>query len=263
MYKIPKKVSKKELIKFFKSYKLEKIIESGSLPDESVNSLLVKKPYKAELEDLYRLFKMITLNKRTTILEFGCGWSSLIFSIALSELKKKFEISNLRRNNPFELFVLDNEKYYLNNTKKKIEHYKKKLNLKNRNHFIFSNVQMALFKGRVTTEYSKLPICNPDFIYLDGPDQFNIKGNVNGINLKHNDMLPMANDLVKIEYFLTPGTIIVVDGRTANARFLKDHFKRKWHYKHYDDYDQHIFYLDEKPLGKFNKLQLEFYKKKI
>ena len=40
MYKIPKKVSKKELIKFFKSYKLEKIIESGSLPDESVNSLL-------------------------------------------------------------------------------------------------------------------------------------------------------------------------------------------------------------------------------
>ena len=26
-------------------------------------------------------------------------------------------------------------------------------------------------------------------------------------------------------------------------------------------YDQHIFYLNEKPLGKFNKNQLEFYKK--
>ena len=79
MYKVPKKASKKELISFFKYYKLEKLIKLGSLPDESVNSLLVKKPYKPELEDLYRLFKMIILNKRTTVLEFGCGWSSLIF----------------------------------------------------------------------------------------------------------------------------------------------------------------------------------------
>ena len=36
---------------------------------------------------------------------------------------------------------------------------------------------------------------NPDFIYLDGPDQFNVREN--GINLKHNDMMPMANDLIK------------------------------------------------------------------
>ena len=59
MYKVPKTVSKKELINFFKSKKLEKIINLGSLPDESVNSLLVKKPYKPELEDLYRLFQMV------------------------------------------------------------------------------------------------------------------------------------------------------------------------------------------------------------
>ena len=75
--------------------------------DESVNSLLVKKPYKPELEDLYRLFQMVILNRRTTILEFGCGWSSLIFSMALSELKKKYNINNLRRNNPFELHCVE------------------------------------------------------------------------------------------------------------------------------------------------------------
>ena len=120
---------------------------------------------------------------------------------------------------------------------------------------------MTLFKGVISTEYKKLPICSPDFIYLDGPDQFKIKGNVNGINLNHNDMMPIACDLIKIEYLLTPGTMIVVDGRTANARFLKDHFRRKWYYRYYEKYDQHIFYLNEKPLGKFNKNQLEFYKK--
>ena len=72
--------------------------------------------------------------------------------------------------------------------------------------------------------------------------------------------MPMVNDILKIEYFLTPGTIIVTDGRGANAQFLKDYFKRNWLYKFDYINDQHIFYLNEKPLGKYNKLQLEFYK---
>ena len=70
----------------------------------------------------------------------------------------------------------------------------------------------------------------------------------------------MANDILKIEYFLTPGTIIVVDGRAANAQFLKDHFKRNWLYEFDNENDQHIFYLDAPLLGKYNKLQIAFYK---
>ncbi len=261
MFKEPKKISKSNLYNFFKTKKLTDIYKLKNLPDESVNSLLVNEPYKPELDDLYRLYQLIKINKRTTILEFGCGWSSLIFSLALSELKRKYKIQNLRRNNPFELFIVDNEKKYLKLTKTKILKNWKKLNLSNTNHFLYSEVNMTLFNGRISTEYKKLPVCSPDFIYLDGPDQFKIKGNVNGINLNHNDMLPIACDLIKIEYLLTPGTMIVVDGRTANARFLKDHFLRKWFYKYYEEYDQHIFYLNEKPLGKFNKKQLEFYKR--
>ena len=260
MFKEPKKINKNKLHDFFKSKKLDDIYKLRNLPDESVNSLHVNKPYKPELDDLYRLYELIKINKRTTVLEFGCGWSSLVISLALSELKKKHQIQNLRRNNPFELFIVDNEKKYLKLTKTKILKNKKKLNLTNINHFIYSEVNMTLFKGVISTEYKKLPICSPDFIYLDGPDQFKIKGNVNGINLNHNDMMPIACDLIKIEYLLTPGTMIVVDGRTANARFLKDHFRRKWYYRYYEKYDQHIFYLNEKPLGKFNKNQLEFYK---
>ena len=43
--------------------------------------------------------------------------------------------------------------------------------------------------------------------------------------------------------------------------FLRDHFKRKWSYIHDNQNDQHIFLLSDPILGKFNKLQLEFYKK--
>ena len=48
----------------------------------SINSLTSKRPFVPELNDLYRLYQFIKLNKRTTILEFGSGWSSLIFLLA-------------------------------------------------------------------------------------------------------------------------------------------------------------------------------------
>ena len=37
-------------------------------------------------------------------------------------------------------------------------------------------------------------------------------------------MMPMICDILKIENFLTPGTLIVSDGRAANIKFLRDNF---------------------------------------
>ena len=34
---------------------------------------------------------------------------------------------------------------------------------------------MTNYNGKLATKYSNLPMCNPDFIYLDGPDQFKVK----------------------------------------------------------------------------------------
>ena len=119
---------------------------------------------------------------------------------------------------------------------------------------------MTLLNNKICTQYKKVPLCNPDFIYLDGPDQFKVKKDINGISTRHKDMMPMVSDILKFEYFYTPGTIIVLDGRAANAKFLKDHFKRKWKYILDKKNDQHIFYLTDPVLGKYNKLQLEFYK---
>ena len=119
---------------------------------------------------------------------------------------------------------------------------------------------MALFNDRICTQYKKLPLCNPDFIYLDGPNQFNVK-KINGISVAHKDMMPMNCDILKLEYFYTPGTIIVCDGRAANAKFMRDNFTRNWEYYNDRKSDQHVFYLNDPVLGKYNNLQLKFYKK--
>jgi len=265
-FKVPQKKSLSYVKKFFIKKGLKNLVkESGDLQKISNNDMIIKDPYKPELQDLYMLYQYILLNKRTTILEFGSGWSSLIFCLAIQDLKKKYKnkIANLRRHNPFEIFILENEKKFLNISKNRIKKYNnKKSNSFIKINYIFSTVQMILYEGKIATEYMKIPTCSPDFIYLDGPDQFKVSNNINGITTAHKDMMPMVSDLLKIEYFLTPGTIIVCDGRGANANFLKHHFKRNWIYKYDKKNDQHIFYLDSQTLGKINQLQLDFYKKK-
>ena len=51
--------------------------------------MILKNPYPPDLRDLYRLYQYVLINNRTTILEFGTGWSSLIFLLALEEVKEK------------------------------------------------------------------------------------------------------------------------------------------------------------------------------
>ena len=263
-----KKIKYKRL-KFIESFFIKKglklLVELSKKKKPLVNQMIVNEPYIPELYDLYNLYQYILIYKRTTILEFGSGWSSLIFSLALNELSNKFsnEVKKLRRNNPFELFVIENEKKYLDITKKRIEKIYSKLKIKKliKINYVFSDVEMTTFDNRICTQYKKLPLCNPDFIYLDGPDTFNIKKDINGISTRHKDMMPMVCDILKFEYFYTPGTIIICDGRAANAKFLKDHLKRKWKYINDQKNDQHIFWLVDPILGKYNKLQLEFYKK--
>ena len=118
---------------------------------------------------------------------------------------------------------------------------------------------MTNYNGKIATKYSNLPMCNPDFIYLDGPDQFRVKKSKNSFSTSHPDLMPMASDILKIEYFLIPGTIILVDGRGANVNFLKNNFQRKW--KTFKDYKNEQFFLilDEPPLGKLNIKQNKFY----
>jgi hypothetical protein len=184
---------------------------------------------------------------RTTILEFGCGWSSLVFGAALKEVQNHVgSLDNYRRNNPFECHSVDNNQKFIDIAKSRIPPLIRNV------HFHCSTVLMTEWNGRFATHYQSLPLVNPDLIYLDGPDQFSVEGTINGWSTRHKDMMPMACDILKIEHFLTPKTIIVVDGRAANARFLRCNLQRQWSYRYCTERDQHFFVLDEPPLGRYS-----------
>ena len=81
---------------------------------------------------------------------------------------------------------------------------------------------------------------------------------VDGFNFNNVSRFPMSADLLFYEYYFEPGTLVIVDGRTSNARFLRDHFKRNWKYFHDEIGDYHVFELNEKPLGIYNKKKIKF-----
>mgnify|MGYP000038155664 CR=1 FL=1 len=46
-----------------------------------------------------------------------------------------------------------------------------------------------------------------------------------------------------MEPFLLPGTVILVDGRTVNARFMRYNFQQNWVYEYFEEYDI-LFYAE-------------------
>lgn len=213
-------------------------------------------PLPPELDDLTRLHFLVRNRRVTTILEFGVGKSTIVLADAIEKNKKEygeFVSKNLRRSNAFQIHSLDNSQHWLDECKNSFpEQLKENVN------FHFSEVEMTTFNDRVCTMYRKLPNICPDLIYLDGPEQFNVIGEVRGISTAHPDRLPMAADILILEPFLLPGTLVIADGRTANARFLLNNFQRNWEYCHFMEEDIHAFELVEEPLGRINKLQLAF-----
>ena len=211
-------------------------------------------PFSAELDDLIRLHYLITSRKVTTILEIGCGKSTIVFDHALEQNKLKycdFVQKNLRRSNPFECHSVDNNEKWIEVTKSTNPSIKNVT-------FYYCPCHVTTFNGRICTLYDNFPNICPDLIYLDAPDQFSPIGDVRGVSTNHPDRLPMSADILSFEHFLLPGTLIVVDGRTANARFLKTNLQRNWDYHHSEEYDQHFFELKETPLGVYNQRQIEF-----
>jgi len=257
--KLPKKNSFEEMKLFFKKKNI--FINENWKYEPRKKYKKSNETYGPEIEDLYRVYQIIYLNKRTTILEFGTGWTSLIIARALHDLKKKYlyQASKLRRNNLYELFVIDDFKKYLDISKNRISKIDELKNLKI--HWKYSPVNMELYNGQISMTYKYLHLCNPDFIYIDGPDQFKVKGKIKGFTANHGDMMPMVNDILKFENYLNPGTIILVDGRAANTYFLKNNFRRNWLYHFDEENNQHFFYLDDPPFGEINKELLTFYKK--
>ena len=249
---------------YFKKFELSKLMQKDFDKLLKTNCIGIKDrvdpnnniPFGPDILDLIRLHYIVTIRKVSTILEFGVGESSLIFAHALKINKERyFDIfkNKLRKNNIFELHSVDNQRKWIDICKKKIPKY-----LNDITNFHFSKVITSTYNDKVCTFYERLPNICPDLIYLDGPDQFSSFGDIRGISTRNFDRMPMSADILAIEYFLQPGCIILVDGRTANARFLKNNLQRNWYYGYDNEFDLHYFELVEAPLGKINKLMLDF-----
>ena len=263
-FKISKLKKRKDIEKFFKKKNLYEFVKASNEKENKVNNMERLKPWAPKLEQLYLIYQIVILNKRLTILEFGSGWSSLIFISALNELRKKHynRVKLFRKNNPFSLFAVDNEKKYLSVSKERAVNFIKKNKITSQAKFLYSDVVMTKYNDHIATEFKKLPACNPDLIFLDGPGQFKVKGNINNITTTHKDIMPMSCDILKIEFYLAPGTIIIADGRGANCEFLRLNFKRKWKYQYYKKVDLHVFCLVDRKIGKYNSELIKFYNQK-
>ena len=220
---------------------------------KNVNLKQQAEPYPVELDDLIRLHWLVTSRRVTTVMEFGVGKSTITLNHALQINKEKYADhvhKYFRRANAFECHSIDDSEEWILECK---ENYKT-----DNVTYHLSKTSMGTFNDRICTYYDVLPNICPDLIYLDAPCFFSPQGEVRGVSTNHPDRMRMAGDILAIEHFLLPGTLVVVDGRTANARFLKTNFQRNWEYWHAVDYDQHFFELQETPLGKFNKNQIDF-----
>ena len=97
---------------------------------------------------------------------------------------------------------------------------------RDRVHVTHSGVSATTFNGRACHLYDRLPDVVPDLVYLDGPDPADVRGDVNGLSFGIPERTVMSADLLVMEPTLLPGTVVVVDGRESNTRFLLRNLQR-------------------------------------
>lgn len=203
-------------------------------------------------QDLARLHQTIRMRKAFTILEFGLGYSTIVMADALMKNKLDWEALDekpkIRNSTPFQLHAVDTSQNWIEQTQSMLpEHLTTLITLH------YSSAKVGTFQDRACHFYEELPDIVPDFIYLDGPDPATVIGNIGGTSWQNRDRVVTSGDLLRLEPQLIPGTLIVIDGRTANARFLQAHFYRNWQINHSIASDVTVCELQESPLGQSSR----------
>lgn len=204
-------------------------------------------PFAPDWKDLFRIQSLVAILQPRATLEFGSGLSSLVIASSMHELAEQ---------NPSEEFTfisLEESEEYVHSTNDLLSSLGKLSNFTVE--VVHSVPRIQLVAERIATTSVPYPDISPDFVYLDGPSpaaRYPSAG-FNGFKSGGVDGFPMSGDLLLVEYFFKPGAVILVDGRTANARFLRDAFRQDWWYLHDEEEDVHYFQLVEPPLGSRNK----------
>ncbi len=212
--------------------------------------------YQPEMNDLYFLYSLVREKAVVSILEYGSGWSTLALAIALQENFVDFgdaHTRSVRHPNPFQLLTLDaSEKWQGVALSRLTETERLRVTSK------VVTPQLGYFEGSYCHFNDFIPNFTPDLIYLDGPDHDQVVGEQSGFKYDERFTPPMSADLLRIEPYLWPETIIVADGRTSNVRFLESRFKRKWQILHDPFGDRSLFRINEPAFGVISEEHINF-----
>ena len=209
--------------------------------------------------DVSNIHNLVRQRKPFTTLEFGVGFSTITIAHALMLNKKEFDLleytPKVRNSKMFKHFVVDTNEFWLNNTKSKFP-----TELMPFVEFSYSETYITMLGNlQVCSLYKRIPDVVAEFIYLDGPYPKDVNGDLNGLSFQIPERTVISGDLVLMESTFLPGTVILVDGRTNNVRFLKNHFKRNYEFVWDKKNDRSTFELIEEKLGPHNLLGSEIY----
>ena len=202
-------------------------------------------PIAPDISDLVRLHKLARERRRLTVVEFGTGYSAIVLAHALQrsavEHSVELEALELGWANPFRLYSVDANSSWINSVERALP-----ATLADRVSFVLSPVIATTFDGRLCHLFQNLPDIVPDLVYVDGPDPSDVQGDINNLSFEHG-RVPMSADVLLMEPTLLPGTIVVFDGRVANARFVLRHLDRP--NSVYRESDVTIIEFVDQPLG--------------
>lgn len=182
------------------------------------------RPYEPETTDLCRSHFLVLRRRAVNVLEFGSGFSTAVMSHALKVLHGHFAPwaqANLRADKVFHVYSVKEGNRFMEISRARLGQGLQPFTTISR-----STVDLVLHENRFATLYTRLPNIAPDLIYIDGPSQFATMAEIAGFSLDDRNRMPMSADVLRFEFFLVPGCLIVLDGRTQNVRFLKAFLKR-------------------------------------
>lgn len=213
--------------------------------------------FPPDIDDLARIHQLVRDRRVFTVLEFGIGFSTLVIADALAKNADDFAASDaevgLLPADAFRVFTVDASEAWMATAMARIPS-----GLQTHVVATHSTVRAGTFNGQLCHFYDRLPNVVPDFIYLDGPHPHDVAGVINGLDFSQRERTVMSGDLLLMEPTFVPGLMVLVDGRTNNARFLANNFRRTYDWLEDPEGDVTMFELAEPPLGPRNLERLNY-----
>ena len=215
-----------------------------------------KEPLGPHIDDLVRLYLKIKKRFCVSVLEFGLGYSTFVIAQALKENKERWDAlenkPEARRTDMFQLHSIECSGQWATEIVERLPE-----SLYDVIRILHCRPYTALLNNQLCHLYDLLPDVVPDFIYLDGPDPAQVQGSIQGLSFQCPERTPMTADPLIMESTMLPGTMILIDGRTQNARFLARNFQRNWDVRELWEEDVTIFELCEPRLGSINSTGMD------